>query len=128
MSVRILVADDHFVARHALRTVITQRQDWQVCGEAIDGADAVALAKSLRPDVVILDLVMKGLNGVDAAQEIGYESPTTILLTTSLYDARPIIPRLQSAGVCGFVPKSRIGIDLIPAVEAVLKGRTWFRF
>jgi DNA-binding NarL/FixJ family response regulator len=70
---------------------------------------------------------MKGLNGVAAAEEIGYESPSTILQTTSLYDAQPIVPRLQDAGVSGFVSKSRIGVDLIPAIDAVLKGRTWFR-
>ena len=128
MPVRVLVADDHVVARRALRTFITtQRQDWQVCAEASDGAEAVEQAKALRPDVVILDLAMGGLNGAEAAEQIGYESPNTIVIATSLYDARPLLPRLQSIGVRGFISKSRLGTDLIPAIEAVLQGRTWFR-
>jgi DNA-binding NarL/FixJ family response regulator len=128
MPVRVLVADDHVVARRALRTFITtQRQDWQVCAEASDGAEAVEQAKALRPDVVILDLAMEGLNGAGAAEQISYESPNTFVLTTSQYDVRPLLPRLQSIGVRGFISKSRLGTDLIPAIEAVLQGRSWFR-
>jgi DNA-binding NarL/FixJ family response regulator len=99
----------------------------EVCAEASSGAEAVEQAKALRPDVVILDLAMGGLNGAAAAEQIGYESPNTIVLTTSLYDARPLLPRLQSIGVRGFIPKSRLGTDLIPAIEATQKGKTWFR-
>ena len=128
MSVRVLVADDHFVGRRALRTFITaQRPDWMICAEAADGAEAVELARALRPDVVILDLAMGGLNGAAAAEQIGYESPNTIVLTTSLYDARPLLSRLQSIGVRGFIPKSRLGTDLVPAIEAARKGKTWFK-
>jgi DNA-binding NarL/FixJ family response regulator len=127
MSLRVLVADDHFAARRVLRTVISQRHDWQICGEAGDGAEAVEQAKTLRPDVALLDLAMGRLNGAEAAELIGEECPTTIVLTTSLYDATPLLPRLRGIGVRGFVPKSRLGIDLIPAIEAVLEGRTWFQ-
>lgn len=128
MPVRVLVADDHVVARRALRTFITtQRQDWQVCAEASDGTEAVEQAKALRPDVIILDLAMEGLNGAGAAEQISYKSPNTFVLTTSQYDVRPLLPRLQSIGVRGFISKSRLGTDLIPAIEAVLQGRTWFR-
>jgi DNA-binding NarL/FixJ family response regulator len=126
MGTRVLVADDHFVARRTIRAVLAQRNDLQVCSEATDGAEAVEQAKALHPDVALLDLVMGKLNGADAAEQISLESPTTIILTTSLHDARPIFPRLQRNGVRGFIPKSRIGIDLIPAIEAALKGRTWF--
>jgi DNA-binding NarL/FixJ family response regulator len=98
-----------------------------ICAEAADGAEAVELARVLRPDIVILDLAMAGLNGAAAAEQIGYESPNTVVIATSLYDARPLLPRLQSIGVRGFVPKSRLGIDLIPAIEAARKGKTWFK-
>ena len=128
MSVRVLVADDQLVARRALRNFITvQGRDWQVCAEASSGAEAVEQAKAHRPDVVILDLAMGGLNGAEAAEQIGYESPNTIVIATSLYDARPLLPRLHSVGVRGFIPKSRLGVDLVPAIEAALKGRTWFK-
>jgi DNA-binding NarL/FixJ family response regulator len=128
MSVRVLVADDHFVARRALRTFITtQRQDWEICAEATDGAEAVERVKALHPDVAVLDLAMGGLTGAAVAEQISHESPNTIVLTTSMYDARPLLLRLQSIGVRGFIPKSRLGTDLIPAIEAVLNGQTWFK-
>ena len=128
MSMRILVVDDHLEARRTLRTFITaQRKDWQVCAEASDGAEAVEQVKALHPDVVVLDLAMGGLNGAAAAEQISCESPNTIVLTTSLYDARPLFPRLLNGGVRGFIPKSRLGIDLIPAIEAARKGKTWFK-
>jgi DNA-binding NarL/FixJ family response regulator len=98
-----------------------------ICAEASSGVEAVEQTKALRPDVVILDLAMGGLNGAEAAEQIGYESPNTIVIATSLYDARPLLSRLQSVGVRGFIPKSRLGTDLIPAIEAARKGKTWFK-
>jgi DNA-binding NarL/FixJ family response regulator len=126
MSTRVLVADDHFIARRTIRSVIARSTDLQICAEATDGAEAVEQAKSLHPDVVLLDLVMSKLNGADAAEQIHLESPDTIVLTTSLHDAKSLLPRLRKNGVRGFIPKERLGIDLIPAIEATLKGRTWF--
>jgi two-component system, NarL family, response regulator NreC len=126
MITRILLADDHATVRSALRTLVTQRQDWQVCAEAADGLDAVEKAKSLVPDVVVLDLAMGKLNGVEAAEEICAICPNTLVLVTSLHDARPLLERLHSIGVRGFISKTRLATDLLPALEAVLKGRSWF--
>ena len=127
MTTRVLVADDHSKLRKALQSVITQKQDWQVCAEATSGEEAVEKFKTSHPDVVILDLVMGPMNGAEAAEEIMQESPDTIILAISLYDARPLMPRLQKIGVRGFIPKSRLSDDLIPAIEAVLRGKTWFQ-
>ncbi len=126
MTTRILVADDHESVRRSLRALITQRQDFQVCAEAADGVDAVEKAKSMSPDVVLLDLAMGGLNGVDAAEEIRARCPTTLVLATSLHDGDPLFPRLKSIGVKGFVSKDHLISDLLPAIDAVLNGRTWF--
>jgi DNA-binding NarL/FixJ family response regulator len=126
MTKRILVADDHGSVRRSLRTLITQRQDWQVCAEAENGIDAVEKAKSLCPDVAVLDIAMGGLNGVDAAEEIRARCPSTIVLTTSMYDAEPLFPRLQTIGVKGFIPKSSLVTDLLPAIDAALTGQSWF--
>jgi DNA-binding NarL/FixJ family response regulator len=126
MTKRILVADDHGNVRRCLRTLITQRQDWQVCAEAADGLDAVEKAKSMSPDVVVLDLVMGRLNGVEAAEEIHARCPATIVLATSMYDAEPLFPRLQVIGVRGFIPKNHLSTDLLPAIDAALEGRSWF--
>jgi two-component system response regulator NreC len=123
---RILLADDHGSARRSLRALITQRQDWEVCAEAADGVDAVEKAKSLSPDVVVLDIAMEGLNGVEAAGQIRAKCPAAIVLITSMYDAEPLLPRLQMIGVSGFVQKSRLATDLLPAIDAILKGRSWF--
>jgi|ERR1700728_4570404 len=126
MIKRILVADDHGSTRRSLRGLITQRQDWHLCAEAVDGLDAVEKAKSSSPDVAVLDLAMDGLNGVEAAAAIRTSCPTTIVLTTSMYDAAAIFDRLQTVGVRGFVPKNQLGIELLPAIDAVLAGRSWF--
>ena len=126
MMIRILVADDHSSVRRSLRSLITQRLDWQVCGEAENGVDAVEKAKSLSPDVAVLDIAMGGLNGVDAAEEIRARCPATVVLTTSMYDAEPLFPRLQTIGVKGFIPKSSLVTDLVPAIASALTGQSWF--
>jgi DNA-binding NarL/FixJ family response regulator len=126
MNKRILVADDHGTARRALRTLITQRQDWHLCAEAVDGLDAVEKAKSMSPDVAVLDLAMGGLNGVEAAAAIRATCPNTIVLTMSLYDAEPLFDKLQTVGVKGFISKNHLGIELLSAIDAVLTGGSWF--
>jgi DNA-binding NarL/FixJ family response regulator len=126
MTTRILVADDHESVRRSLRALITQRQDFQVCAEASDGVDAVEKVKTTSPDLVLLDLAMGGLNGVDAAEEIRAKCPTARVLATSLHDGEPLFPRLKSIGVKGFISKDQLVADLLPAIDAVLKGRTWF--
>jgi DNA-binding NarL/FixJ family response regulator len=126
MAKQILVADDHASMRRSMRMLIAQRADWQVCGEAENGVDAVEKAKSLCPDVVLLDIAMGGLNGLDAAEEIRARCPNTIVLTTSMYDAGPLLTRLHALGVRGFIPKSSLGTDLLPAIDAALAGDSWY--
>lgn len=126
MNKRILVADDHESTRRALRTLILQRQDWQLCAVAADGLDAVEQAKAMSPDVAVLDLAMGGLNGVDAAAAIRVSCPTTMVLIVSMYDAKPFFGRLQTVGVRAFVPKNHLATELLPAIDAVLIGRSWF--
>jgi DNA-binding NarL/FixJ family response regulator len=123
---RILVADDHGSTRRSLRTLITQRQDWQVCAEAADGLDAVQKAKLTSPDVAVLDIAMGGLNGVEAAAAIRASCPATIVLAISMYDAEPLFGRLRSVGVRGFISKNHLVTELSPAIDAVLMGRCWF--
>jgi len=126
MIKHILVADDHGSVRRSLRGLITKRQDWHLCAEAVDGSDAVEKAKSMSPDVAVLDLAMDGLNGVEAAAAIRAICPNTIILTISMYDAGPLFARLQTVGVRGFISKNRLGTELLPAIDAVLTGRSWF--
>ena len=126
MNKRILLADDHGSTRRSLQTLITQRQDWEVCAEAADGFDAVRQAKLTSPDVAVLDVAMGGLNGVEAAAAIRKSCPTTIVLAISMYDAEPLLSRLQSVGVRGFISKNHLATELSPAINAVSMGRSSF--
>ena len=123
---RILVADDHASTRRSVRTLITQRSDLEVCAEAADGLDAVEKAKALSPDVAILDLAMEGLNGVEVAAAIRASNPNTFVIAASMYDVEPLFGRLQNVGMKGFISKNHLATELLPAIDAVLAGRSWF--
>jgi DNA-binding NarL/FixJ family response regulator len=123
---KILLADDNELARAAIKLLLADRTDLEICAEAADGEEAVEKAKIACPDVVILDIAMPRMNGLQAAQEILRFSPTTIILTDSLYDARGLLVQLKQAGVRGFISKTRMGTDLIPALQIVLNGGTCF--
>lgn len=97
-----------------------------MCAEAADGFDAVEKAKSMSPDVAVLDIAMEGLNGLEVAAAIRASCPNTIVVTTSMYDVEPLFGRLQTVGVRGFISKNHLGTELLPAIDAVLMGRSWF--
>ena len=126
MIAKILLADDNELARAAIKLLLANRTDLEICGEAADGEEAVEKAKIACPDVVILDIAMPRMNGIQAAKEILRLSPTTIVLTDSLYDVRGFAMQLKQAGVRGFISKARMGTDLIPAIQIVLDGGTCF--
>jgi two-component system nitrate/nitrite response regulator NarL len=126
MTKRILLADDYGSFRRAFRMLLNQRKDLEVCAEASDGVEAVEMAQSLAPDLVVLDLAMGGLNGLEAAGAIRAKCPATAVLVTSMHDAEPLFPRLQMIGVSGFIPKNHLATELLPAIDAILGGRSWF--
>ena len=123
---KILVADDHEGSRALIREVLLQRPDWEVYAEAADGQEAVELARKSCPDLAILDIQMPRLNGIQAAQEILKECPSTIILSDSLHDVTFFADKLQEIGVKGFVFKPRLTVDLVPTIETVLNGETRF--
>jgi DNA-binding NarL/FixJ family response regulator len=122
----LLLADDNAVARRLIRSLLATQFEGDLCAEAADGVEAVEKAKAAHPDVAILDIVMPRLNGVEAARQIAQSSPETAVLVISLYDPRPILRRLVEAGARGFVSKSSLDLELIPAIEALLAGKTYF--
>lgn len=123
----VLVADDKAVARQALLSIFNDQFPKETTyTEASDGVEAVEKARELHPDVVILDLVMPRLSGLKAAREIMRVSPGTSVLAVSNYDPKPLYSSLRQAGVRGFVPKCSAGFELIPAVESLLNGKTFF--
>jgi len=125
-DLRILIADDHNVVRRGLKALIESRPGWQVCGEAHTGREAAAKAEQMKPDVVILDISMPGLNGVEAARRIRKSSPSTEILILSVHYSDQLIRDILDAGARGYVMKSDSDRDLIVAVQAMADHKPFF--
>src|SRR5438477_8186216 len=117
--VRILIADDHEVVRRGVRSLLKSRADWEVCGEAVDGRDAVQKAKELKPDVIVMDIGMPHLNGLEAARVIRKEVPQSEILILSQYEATEMRPAALQAGAREYITKSDVARDLLAAVESL---------
>jgi DNA-binding NarL/FixJ family response regulator len=125
-NLRILIADDHDLMRRGIKALIQSHSGWEVCGEAHTGREAVAKTGELRPDVVILDISMPDLNGVDAAKRIRKEAPDAEILVLSLHYSDQLIRDVIAAGVRGYLVKSDSDRDLLIAVEALAKHKPFF--
>src|SRR3954447_6070287 len=123
---RILIADDHEVVRKGLMALLQSQHDWQVCGEAGDGREAVDKAQQLKPDVVILDIGMPGLNGLKATRQILKSNPQARVLILTLHDSDQVVREVLNAGARGFLLKSDAARDLVAAVEALRRDKTYF--
>jgi DNA-binding NarL/FixJ family response regulator len=123
---RILVCDDHEIVRHGISSLLSNQRAWEVCGEAADGREAIEKAKELRPDLVILDLHMPSLNGIEAARQILRENPQQRILVLTITDSEQMVQELLRIGVKGYVLKSDAATDLINAIEALQLDRTFF--
>jgi DNA-binding NarL/FixJ family response regulator len=123
---RILIADDHAVVRFGLRTILGGQEGWQICGEAKSGAEALALALQLQPDVVILDINMPGLSGLEALKAIRQRLPTTRAVVLTLHYSAELVREIKRVGGKGYVMKSDCDRDLVDAVAAVADGRVYF--
>jgi DNA-binding NarL/FixJ family response regulator len=125
-KIRILIADDHDIVRRGMRPLIESEWGWEICGEARDGREAVTLAEKLKPDVVILDVAMPGLNGVDAAQQIKRALPDTEVLAFTGSESETLVHQLFAAGVRGCVLKSEAAQHLLPAIKALCAHEPYF--
>jgi len=123
---RILIADDHDVARRGIRALLENHAGWQVCGEAKDGRETVEMASALRPDLILLDIGMPNLNGLEATRQILANSPNALILILTMHDTDQVVREVLRAGARGFLLKSDAGRDLIAAVEALQQRRTFF--
>jgi DNA-binding NarL/FixJ family response regulator len=124
-TVRILIADDHEIVRRGLRTLLESRQGWTVVGEASNGVDAVEKAIELKPDVVLIDLAMPELNGLEATRRIRETLPETEVLMLSVNDAEHVAQKAFASGARGYLVKSDAGPELVAAVEAALRHRSF---
>jgi len=123
---RILIADDHEVARKGIRSLLEGHAGWEVCGEARDGREAVECAGKLKPDVLLLDIGMPNLNGLDAARQILATTPDARILILTVHDSEQTVREVLAVGALGFLLKSDAGRDLLAAVEALQHRRTFF--
>jgi DNA-binding NarL/FixJ family response regulator len=125
MSIRILLADDHRILREGLRSLLAQQPDIAVVGEASDGEMAVALARELRPDLVIMDVVMPGMDGVAATRRIRAECPDTRVIALSMHSDRRFVSEMLRAGALGYLVKDSAFEELHQAVKAVMADRPY---
>ena len=121
-DIRLLLAEDHVITRKGIRRVLEDEPDISVVGEADDGEQAVKLASETHPDVVIIDIAMPKLNGIDAAKQIKAQLPTTAILVLSAYDDDEYVFGLLEAGAAGYLLKTVSVEDLVRAVRAVFNG------
>lgn len=124
--IHILLADDHSVMRTGLRLVLERQADFQVVGEASDGREAIALAQQHRPEVVVMDVTMPNLNGIEAARQISTAQPETNIVMLSMHSDEAYVLRALKAGARGYLLKESAESDLIAAIRAVHSGKAFF--
>jgi two-component system response regulator NreC len=124
--IRVLLADDHGLMRKGVRSVLAQDSSIEVLGEAGDGAEAVRLSEQLHPDVVVMDIAMPQLNGIEAAAQIARKDKRVGILILSMYSDEEYLLRALSAGARGYLLKDSAEPDLLRAVRAVAAGKTFF--
>ena len=117
VSLRILVVDDHAVVRRGIRSLLESQEGWEVCGEATTGREAVERTRQLRPDVVVMDLSLPELNGLDATRQILKETPGTEVLVLTMHHSQELARDVLQAGARGYVLKGDADEDLITAVD-----------
>jgi len=124
---RILIVDDHEIVREGIRTLLSRaRPDWNICGEASNGEDAIQLTSEMKPDVVVLDVTMPVMSGIDAAPHIVRAHPDCRVLIFTMHDSDRFVAEVQRIGARGFVLKSQASRDLVRAIEEVLAGEMFF--
>jgi len=125
-KIRVLVADDHGIVRKGLRFVLERQEDLEVIGEACDGRDAVRICEESSPDVVVMDIAMPQLNGLDAAAQISRHNPDTKIIILSMHADEDYLLRALNAGVKAYLLKDSAELDLVRAVRAVSQGNSFF--
>jgi|SRR5882672_1745594 DNA-binding NarL/FixJ family response regulator len=123
--IRVLLVDDHDVARRGIRSVLSSDSNLDVISEAADGEEAVKQAEELRPAIILLDITLPGISGIQAARRIRVASPDSRIIFLSQHDSIQIAKDALSVGAHGYVVKSDAGRDLLAAIKAVYEGRTF---
>jgi NarL family two-component system response regulator LiaR len=123
-SIRIVVVEDHLLVREGIRDLIQQERDMEVVGEAADGEEAVVLVNRLKPDIVLLDIAMPKLNGIEATKRIKSEQPRVSVLVLTAYDNEEFILAILEAGASGYLLKNIRSEELLKSVRSVYRGES----
>ena len=126
MSLRILVVDDHDVVRQGVRMILRSRADWQICGEASNGFEALNMATELEPDLIVLDISMPGKDGLGVASELRTRGAAAKVLILTMHDSKELSATVRNVGAQGYVTKSHAARDLVTAIQTIVDGRDFF--
>ncbi|PAW74862.1 MAG: hypothetical protein B9S38_02850 [Verrucomicrobiia bacterium Tous-C4TDCM] len=123
--IRIVVVDDHYVVREGLRSLIERQADFVFAGQATNGAEAIEVHRELKPDVIIIDLGLPVLSGVEAIRAIHKSTPEARILVLSNFEGDEDIHNSFAAGASGYILKHRSGEQIVPAIRALMEGKGW---
>lgn len=126
MTIRIVLIDDHAMLRDALRVMLAKEADIEVIGEAGDGQDALELVKRTTPDVVVMDIAMPGMSGIEATRRLMQQYPELKILALTTYTDKRFINEMLSVGAIGYIAKSAAGDQLVQAIRTVAQGQSYF--
>lgn len=124
-KIRVLIADDHAIVREGIRLILALHDDIEVVGEAADGSEAIDKIGKLSPEVVLMDIAMPGLGGLEATLEVTKMRPESKVLVLTQYDDAEYIYRFLKAGAAGYVLKKAVGTELVSAIRAVSQGKSF---
>lgn len=125
MAIRVMIVDDHKIIREGLRALIARQADMEVCGEAADGRSAVDLAAELKPDVIVMDLSMPDMNGIEATERALAENPRTRIIALSVHSDSRFVDGVLKAGAAGYLLKDCAFEEVVRAIKAVTVGQVY---
>src|SRR5258708_23535313 len=125
-SIRILLADDHLIVREGIRACLSDQPNISIVGEACDGWDAIEKTRELKPDVVLMDINMPRMNGLEATERLQKESPKTKVLILTVHTSKEYVTRMVQSGAQGYVIKDTSPEELVRAIESVHAGEAYF--
>ena len=123
---RILIVDDHDVVRQGVRHILETQKDWEVVGEAANGEEALRMTNELKPDVIVMDITMPVMSGIEATMEIVKTCPGSKILIFTMHESPSLVLPIRRAGAKGVLTKSKATSELTPALRAIIDGQTYF--
>jgi DNA-binding NarL/FixJ family response regulator len=124
-KIRVLICDDHTILREGIRLLLNSQPDMEVVGEAVDGHEAIERARALKPDVILMDIAMPMLNGLEATKQIRRDDPGSRVLVLTMYESDEYVAQMLQAGAAGYVLKKVAGSELVYAIRAVFQGEAF---